>query len=68
MSLIRSVIFAALQTVLTILFSVVALLSFPFPAHARYRLITGYNHTVIWLAWRCSASIRPMKKETCCSC
>jgi 1-acyl-sn-glycerol-3-phosphate acyltransferase len=50
MNLIRSVIFAVMQTVLTILFSLVALLSFPFPAHARYRLITGYNHTVIWLA------------------
>ena len=47
MSLIRSLIFAVLQTTLTIFFSVVALLSFPFSAHARYRLITGYNHTVI---------------------
>jgi 1-acyl-sn-glycerol-3-phosphate acyltransferase len=50
MSLIRSVIFAVLQTALTMFFSIVALLSFPFSAHARYRLITGYNHTVIWLA------------------
>ena len=50
MSLARSVIFAALQTVLTVFFSLVAFLSFPFSAHARYRLITGYNHTVIWLA------------------
>lgn len=50
MSLIRSVFFAILQTTLTIVFSVVALFSFPFSAHARYRLITGYNHLVIWLA------------------
>jgi len=50
MSLIRSMIFAVLQTALTIFFSVVALFSFPFSAHARYRLITGYNHIVIWLA------------------
>ena len=50
MSLIRSVIFAIVQTTLTIVFSVVALFSFPFSAHARYRLITGYNHLVIWLA------------------
>jgi 1-acyl-sn-glycerol-3-phosphate acyltransferase len=50
MNLIRSVIFAVLQTALTIFFSVVALFSFPFSAHARYRLITGYNRTVIWLA------------------
>jgi len=50
MNLIRSLIFAVLQTVLTTLFSVVALFSFPFSAHVRYRLITGYNHIVIWLA------------------
>jgi 1-acyl-sn-glycerol-3-phosphate acyltransferase len=52
MSLIRSLIFAVLQTGLTIFFSLVALLSFPFPAHTRYRLITGYNRIVIWLACR----------------
>jgi 1-acyl-sn-glycerol-3-phosphate acyltransferase len=50
MNLIRSVIFAVLQTVVTIFFSIVALFSFPFSAHARYRLITGYNRVVIWLA------------------
>jgi 1-acyl-sn-glycerol-3-phosphate acyltransferase len=50
MNLVRSVIFAILQTLLTIVFSMVALLSFPFSAHARYRLITAYNHLVIWLA------------------
>ncbi|MHB1215415.1 MAG: lysophospholipid acyltransferase family protein [Thiobacillus sp.] len=50
MSLVRSVIFAVLQTALTIFFSVVALLSFPFSAHTRYRLITVYNRIVIWLA------------------
>ena len=50
MNLIRSLIFAVLQTGLTIFFSVVALFSFPFSAHTRYRMITGYNHIVIWLA------------------
>ncbi|HEY9097303.1 MAG TPA: lysophospholipid acyltransferase family protein [Thiobacillus sp.] len=50
MSLFRSVIFAVIQTALTIFFSVVALFSFPFSAHARYRLITGYNHLVLWFA------------------
>lgn len=50
MNLVRSVIFAVLQTALTVLFSLVALLSFPFSAHARYRMITGYNRIVIWLA------------------
>jgi len=50
MSLIRSLVFAVLQTGLTIFFSLIAFLSFPFSAHVRYRLITGYNHTVIGLA------------------
>jgi 1-acyl-sn-glycerol-3-phosphate acyltransferase len=50
MSLPRSVVFALLQTGLTIMFSVVALFSLPFSAVTRYRLITGYNHLVIWLA------------------
>lgn len=50
MNLVRSVIFAVLQTLLTVVFSVVALFSFPFSAPLRYRLITGYNHAVIWLA------------------
>lgn len=50
MNLFRSLIFAVLQTVVTIFFSIVALFSFPFSAHARYRLITGYNHIVISLA------------------
>lgn len=50
MNLVRSVIFAVLQTMLTVVFSLVALFSFPFSAQLRYRLITGYNHTVIWLA------------------
>ncbi len=50
MNLLRSMLFSVLQALLTVLFSVVALLSFPFPPHARYRMITGYNHIVIWLA------------------
>jgi 1-acyl-sn-glycerol-3-phosphate acyltransferase len=62
-NLIRSVIFFVLQTMLTIVFSVVALFSFPFSAHARYRLITGYNHTVIWLA-RWVIGIRYVVKGT----
>lgn len=50
MNLIRSLVFAVLQTALTVLFSLVALFSFPFSAHARYRMITRYNRIVIWLA------------------
>lgn len=50
MNLFRSVVFALLQTVLTLFFSLVAFLSFPFSAHTRYQLVTGYNSAVIWLA------------------
>ncbi|MFP5380730.1 MAG: lysophospholipid acyltransferase family protein [Gammaproteobacteria bacterium] len=50
MNLLRSTLFAVLQALLTVLFSVVAVLSFPFSAHTRYRMVTGYNHIVIWLA------------------
>ncbi len=46
----RSAVFALLQIALTILFTFVAFASFPFSPHTRYRMITGYNRTVIWLA------------------
>lgn len=52
MNFARSLAFAILQTLLTILFSLVALFSLPFSVHARYRAITGYNRAVIWLAER----------------
>lgn len=50
MNLIRSLVFALLQTVLTIVFAVVALFTWPFSAHTRYRIITRYNHGLISLA------------------
>ncbi|MEW6120018.1 MAG: lysophospholipid acyltransferase family protein [Pseudomonadota bacterium] len=50
MNLIRSTIFALLQTALTVCFSFIALFTFPLSAHARYRVITTYNHLVIGLA------------------
>jgi len=50
MNLLRSSIFAVLQTALTIFFSLLALLCFPFSAHTRYRIITAYNRSVIALA------------------
>jgi 1-acyl-sn-glycerol-3-phosphate acyltransferase len=50
MNVVRSVVFALMQTVLTLFFSLVAFLSFPFSAHTRYQLVTGYNRAVIWLA------------------
>jgi len=50
MNLVRSMLFAALQTALTVFFSLAGLFTLPFSAHARYRVITGYNHALIWLA------------------
>ncbi|BBP03270.1 1-acyl-sn-glycerol-3-phosphate acyltransferase [Sulfuriferula plumbiphila] len=48
--LLRSALFAVLQTLLTIVFSLVALLTFPFSARIRYRTITLWNRIVVWLA------------------
>lgn len=50
MMVLRSALFAVLQTVLTVLFSLIALLTFPFSARTRYRIITGWNRIVVWLA------------------
>lgn len=45
----RSLIFLLLQIILTPIFSTLALLTFPFPPLTRYRLISSYAHTMIWL-------------------
>lgn len=50
MNLLRSALFAALQTLATMFFFVLAALSLPLSAHGRYRVITGYNRVVTWLA------------------
>ena len=50
MIVLRSALFAVLQTVLTVIFSLVALLTFPFSARIRYRTITLWNRIVVWLA------------------
>ena len=49
MTSIRSLIFLLLQVVLTPVFSILALLTFPFPPLTRYRLISSYARTMIWL-------------------
>lgn len=49
MLVLRSLIFLLLQVILTPLFSTFALFTFPFPPLTRYRLISGYAHTMIWL-------------------
>ncbi|MCX7194264.1 MAG: lysophospholipid acyltransferase family protein [Proteobacteria bacterium] len=46
---IRSLIFLLLQLVLTPIFSTLAILTFPFSPLTRYRLISSYAKTMIWL-------------------
>jgi 1-acyl-sn-glycerol-3-phosphate acyltransferase len=45
----RSLIFLLLQLVLTPIFSTMAILTYPFPPLTRYRLISSYARTMIWL-------------------
>ncbi|WP_435627344.1 lysophospholipid acyltransferase family protein [Candidatus Ferrigenium straubiae] len=45
----RSLIFLLLQIILTPIFSTLALLTFPFPPLTRYRLISSYARTMLWL-------------------
>jgi 1-acyl-sn-glycerol-3-phosphate acyltransferase len=46
----RSTLFAAFQIVITPVFAAIALLTFPLPPLARYRIITGWTHGMIWAA------------------
>jgi len=47
---VRSVVFFILQAALTVVWSVLSLLTFPFPALVRYRIITTWSRIVVWLA------------------
>jgi len=49
MLVIRSSIFLLLQLILTPIFSTLALLTFPFSALTRYRLIANYARMMVWL-------------------
>lgn len=54
MMVLRSLVFLLLQTGLTVFFAVFAVCTFPLSILVRYRLITGWNRAVIWLArWIC---------------
>jgi len=48
--LLRSIVFLCLQVFLTIVWSVVSLLTFPFRPFTRYRIITLWSRSVVWLA------------------
>lgn len=49
MTALRSLIFLLLQLILTPVFSTLALLTFPFSPLTRYRLISSYAHTMLWV-------------------
>jgi 1-acyl-sn-glycerol-3-phosphate acyltransferase len=50
MILLRSALFALLQSMATIVFSIIAMLTFPFGPFTRYRIITVWNRILIWAA------------------
>ena len=47
---IRSLVFMIAQSMLTVVFSIAALLTFPFQPFTRYRVITQWSRAVLWLA------------------
>jgi 1-acyl-sn-glycerol-3-phosphate acyltransferase len=49
-TVLRSVVFLVLQTALTIIWSIISLLTFPFEPLTRYRIITTWSRIVVWLA------------------
>jgi 1-acyl-sn-glycerol-3-phosphate acyltransferase len=50
MILLRSLAFAMAQVLITPPYSIIALATFPLPRLARYRVISGWSHVMIWLA------------------
>ena len=46
----RSTLFALFLTLITPVFAVIALLTFPLPALTRYRIISLWTHWVMWAA------------------
>lgn len=48
--ILRSSLFAAFQILITPVFSIIALLTFPLPALTRYRIITVWTRWVMWAA------------------
>jgi 1-acyl-sn-glycerol-3-phosphate acyltransferase len=52
MIFLRSLVFVVAQILITPPYAVVALATFPLPRLARYRVISGWSRTMIWLAQR----------------
>jgi 1-acyl-sn-glycerol-3-phosphate acyltransferase len=50
LAVLRSIVFLPLQAALTIVWSIISLLTFPFQPITRYRIITLWSRIVVWLA------------------
>src|SRR5256885_4814291 len=50
MTFLRSLVFLIAQILVTPPYAIVALTTFPLPRLARYRVISGWSRTMIWLA------------------
>ncbi len=60
----RSLVFLLLQVLLTVVFALFGVLAAPFPLKVRYRVITGWNRSVVWLArWICGIRYRIIGQE-----
>jgi 1-acyl-sn-glycerol-3-phosphate acyltransferase len=60
----RSLIYAFLQLLITPIFSVIALLTFPFQPLTRYRVISAWSRLMVWAAERiCGVRYRVLGKE-----
>jgi len=64
LALVRSLLFFGLETVLTILFALLSLLTAPLPPLARYRIITTWSRLIVALAWWvCGVRYRVIGRE-----
>ena len=60
----RSAIYALLQIIVTPVYAIVSLLTFPLPPLVRYRIITSWSHLMIWAAERvCGIRYRVLGRE-----
>ena len=60
----RSIVFTAVQLVATPVYAVIALLTFPLPLIARYRVITSWSRLIVWSAEHiCGVRYRVLNAE-----
>jgi 1-acyl-sn-glycerol-3-phosphate acyltransferase len=50
LAVLRSIVFLPIQAALTVVWSIISLLTFPFQPITRYRIITLWSRSVVWLA------------------